>query len=298
MNTKRLVLAIVLLASVAACRNRETALTGAYGNAVVTGQVMMTDGATSPAGVEVSVVGTGMVATLGEDGRFTFVDVPRNAELHLQRASDGIGARIKADAGKPMLIQLGQGGASSGRRRGITPGKSEYEGLIRSIGSESFVLYTSHKSEVTIEVDELTIIRKGGDRTLTLEDLKVDDRVHVKAIQRDGDTVALEVRLQNDGEEEGEDEDDDANKTMTANGPVRSNDGSSLVVFSQPKGEVTVQVDGSTIIKRQGQHISITDIKVGDEVNAMGTRVDDTTLLARQIEVRGNNKEKDKGKKK
>ena len=296
MNTKRLVLAVVLLASVAACRNRETALTGAYGNAVVTGQVMMTDGATSPAGVEVSVVGTGMVITLGEDGRFTFVDVPRNAELQLQRASDGIGARIQADAGKPMLIQLGQSGASSGRRRGITPGKSEYEGLIRSIGSESFVLYTSHKSEVTIEVDDLTIIRKGGNRTLTLEDLKVDDRVHVKAIQRDGDIVALEVVLQNDGEED--EEDDDANKTMTANGPVRSNDGSSLVVFSQPKGEVTVQVDGNTIIKRQGQRISISDIKVGDEVNAMGTRVDDTTLLARQIEVRGNNKEKDKGKKK
>ena len=294
MYAKKLILAVAVLASVAACRNRETALTGAYGSAVVTGQVVMTDGALSPAGVEVSVVGTAMTVTLGADGRFTFAGVPRNAELQLQRASDGISARIEAQAGKPMFIQVGQSGARSGRRRGITPGKSEYEGVIRSIGSDSFVLYTSHKSEVTIEVDDMTIIRKGN-RTLSLEELKVDDRVHVKAIQRDGANVALEVKLQGGSDDE-EEEDDDAHKTMTANGPVRSNNGSSLVVFSQPKGEVTVQVDASTIIKRQGQRISITDIKVGDEVNSMGTRVDDTTLLARQIEVRGNSKEKEKKK--
>jgi asparagine synthetase A len=36
--------------------------------------------------------------------------------------------------------------------------------------------------------------------------------------------------------------------------------------------------------------IPASEIEVDWEINSMGTRVDDTTLLARQIEVRGNNK--------
>jgi hypothetical protein len=52
-----------------------------------------------------------------------------------------------------------------------------------------------------------------------------------------------------------------------------------------------VQVDANTIIRKQGAIVHLADIKVGDGVNTMGTRVDDHTLLARQIEVRGNGKD-------
>ena len=74
---------------------------------------------------------------------------------------------------------------------------------------------------------------------------------------------------------------------MTANGTVKSVDSSSLTVSTVPKGDVVVNVDGNTIIRKQGVQITLADIHVGDEVNCMGTRVDDHTLLARQIEVRG-----------
>jgi hypothetical protein len=54
-----------------------------YGDQVVAGQVVMASEMdnSSPAGVEVSVVGTGMSAILAADGRFTFAGVPANAEL-------------------------------------------------------------------------------------------------------------------------------------------------------------------------------------------------------------------------
>ena len=51
--------------------------------------------------------------------------------------------------------------------------------------------------------------------------------------------------------------------------------------------DVTVKVDASTIIRKQVSIITLADIKAGDEVNTMGTRVDDHTEQARQIEVRG-----------
>jgi hypothetical protein len=49
--------------ALASCRDRETPLTRSYGGNVVDGQVVMAKGG-SPNGVEVSVVGTGMVLTV------------------------------------------------------------------------------------------------------------------------------------------------------------------------------------------------------------------------------------------
>ena len=45
--------------------------------------------------------------------------------------------------------------------------------------------------------------------------------------------------------------------------------------------------EGHFFIKKQGVHITLADIHVGDEVNTMGKKIDDLTLQARQIEVRG-----------
>ena len=48
-----------------------------------------------------------------------------------------------------------------------------------------------------------------------------------------------------------------------------------------------MNVNASTKITRKGVAIKLTDIKVGDRVEARGTRVDDHTILAQQIEVVG-----------
>ncbi len=74
---------------------------------------------------------------------------------------------------------------------------------------------------------------------------------------------------------------------MTANGTVTVAGASQITVSTVPKGEIVVKTDANTIIRKQGQIITLAAINVGDEVNTSGTRVDDHTELARQIEVRG-----------
>ncbi len=278
---------VVLAVALAGCHGRETSLTGGYGSSVVAGQVIMGGvwASGSPAGVEVSVAGTGMMTTLGDDGRFAFAGVPRDAELRFFRG-DGISAGLKIEgASSGLVVELdGKGATRSARRRSATQ-KLEYEGVIRTVSADKLVLYTSHKEEVEITIDPATTVIRKGDQTMTAADLQVDWRVHVKATLKDGAKVASLIIVQNTGDD---DADDDGGTTMTANGPVTAVD--PLKVLSQSKGEVTVQTDDNTIIKKQGERITVDQIVVGDEINAMGTRVDDTTLLARQIEVRGNSK--------
>jgi hypothetical protein len=52
-------------------------------------------------------------------------------------------------------------------------------------------------------------------------------------------------------------------------------------------GGTTVKVDSHTVIRKNGQTISLGGVKVGDRVEAKGTRVDATTMLASTIEVSG-----------
>jgi len=60
-----------------------------------------------------------------------------------------------------------------------------------------------------------------------------------------------------------------------------------LSVSTVAKGDVVVKVDSNTIIRKLGDRMTLSDIHVHDQVNTMGTRIDDHTLHARQIEVRG-----------
>jgi hypothetical protein len=293
-------LAILLFAVVAlvGCRNRENAITAAYGDGIVTGQVI-SDGEVdgSAAGIEVRVLGTGMSMVVDDGGRFTFAGVPSRANLHFSRA-DGIDASIPVTSREMNVRVSGLRVASDKAKK---PKVAQLEGLILDIDGDMFIMYTSKKVEQMVLVTEVTRIRKGNE-TLTIDDLEVGYRVHVKGLSNDGKTKALEVIVQNtniDDPDDGEDDGDDdggttppptGGQTMTANGLVLSVSGSDLVVRSQSKGNVTVRTDANTIIKRQGKRIQVSEIKPNDEVNSLGTRVDATTLLARQIEVRGKSK--------
>ncbi len=296
MRTKAFILTIMVAAVLSSCSRHETPVTGNYGSRVLSGQVVMASDVTngSPAGLEVSVVGTGMTATLGADGRFTFVGVPENAELMFQRA-DGIDSRLRlSGVSSSLTVEVSAAGVkqtnSSGARRRASskkdPGPAqEYEGtLVSDATATALTLHDSHGNDVEFALTDNTLIRKGN-AIVPATDLKQGDRVHVKALTIDGVLTAMQVIVQNQGEDD--DDDDEEGTTMTANGPVRSV--GPLVVFSQSKGEITVNTDDNTIIRKQGQIITVDDIKVDDEINCLGTRVDDTTMLARQIEVRGNN---------
>jgi len=159
------------------------------------------------------------------------------------------------------------------------------------VAADSLVVTDSHGTDVTVKLVATTVIRH-GDTAIAAADLKAGDRVHVKVLVDGEVKTATLVLVQNQGNGEDDDAGDKGGETATANGLVKSVGGDSLVVASVPKGDVTVQVGADTIIKKQGDRIALADIKAGDEVNAMGTRVDEQTIKARQIEVRGKGKGK------
>jgi hypothetical protein len=281
----RIAVVVFTVIALGGCHGRES-ITGGYGEGAVVGQVTMAAGMinSSPAGVRVGVDGAGMSAVLGTDGRFTFVGVPENATLHFSRA-DGVDARLAISVlGGPMNIELSANGARVGRHR-VAPSTPlvQFEGLVKTVLSPTqIVVSDSHKVDVTVTITTDTIIRH-GDQALTPSDLQVGDRVHVKAKVIGTDNVAVEIMLQN--AENGDD--GQGGQTMTANGLVTGTDNGQITVASQPHGDVVVMVDANTIIRKQGVLIKLEGIHLGDEVNAMGTRIDDHTLQALQIEVRG-----------
>lgn len=340
-----------------ACRGREQTVAGGYGMSSVNGQVVMASGAT-PAGVSVTVRGTGQTMILGEDGRFSFSGVPENVQLIFTRA-DGINATFSAGKSTSVVVELSSNSATAHGRTRSAPSTphSEFEGLVKSASATELVITDSHRGDVTFTLDANTVVRKGdvtvapadlvagdrvhvrankqadnsylallvivqntqaqhetsefegtvkaitadsltlnsrgGDVVLTLNSSTtftpaapvVGDRVHVRA-QKSGDAlVALSVLVQAEGEDDGGEQ--HGGTTMTANGKVTAAAASELTVESESHGSVTVKIDSHTLIKKQGVHIAAGDIKAGDYVNTRGTRIDDHSLLAEQIEVRG-----------
>ncbi len=282
MRTSRTIVIVAAVLVVAACRDHETP-TGGYGVQGVSGVVTMAVGMSNsnPAGVRVTVRGTGMSALLGTDGHFSFFGVPPTVELLFAR--DDVDARIRVTPSPaPLQIELNSNGASIGRRRAAPSDPLlQVEGLITKVSDTEITVHDSHDQDVTAKITADTIIRKGH-QTLHPADLHVGDRVHMKVKVSGADKTAVIIVLQNP-----EDHDDNGGQTMTANGTVKDVGTDQLTVTTEPKGDVVVKVDKNTIIKKQGDRISLSDIHVNDQVNTMGTRIDDHTLLARQIEVRG-----------
>lgn len=275
---------VVMIALVAlalgACRGEHSTVTGGYGSNVVSGEVSLSGVSnTSPAGVQVSVRGTGMTATLNADGRFTFIDVPSNATLDFSRAEDGINASMSVEQNATaMSISLTQTTAkkSSKHRAG---GKStdkiyEFEGVVTASAADSVTVFTSHKQEVLIGLLPETIIRKGS-TILTPADLVVNTRVHVKAHKANDAYQAVIVFVQ---EEDGEDDTPPAT-VQEYEGTVRSAAADSLVVYTSHKQEVTFAITADTIIRKGNTPVAATDLKAGDRVHVKAT-TDGTTNTA------------------
>jgi hypothetical protein len=272
------------VAVLAACRGHRETVTGDYGNGVVSGQIVMATGMAnaSPAGVRVAVGGTGMSVVVGADGRFAFAGVPDGTQLIFERQSDGVAARLSlASTSAPVVVELGMNTASLSRRRASpsTP-QTQIEGVVTAASATSLTVHDSHGQDDVLTITDKTVILEGH-TALQPADLAAGMRVHVAA----ADKTALLILVQEEKAEPGDDRGGHGGTTMTANGAVKSVGADSLVVTTVPNGDVTVKVDGSTIIKKQSAIVHLADVKAGDRVNTLGTRVDDHTELARQIEV-------------
>jgi hypothetical protein len=278
------VLAIVLMAAVSCSRERSS-ITGTYGGSVLSGQVMMQNTAIeSPVGVEVSVLGTGMATVLGADGQFAFSGVPDGAELHFRRASDGVDATMSVESGTAhVIVALAQKSATqSSKRRGVGRGGEkvyELEGVIRSAATDSLVLFTSHKEEVTIALTPETIIRKGSEIG-TAADLLVDGRVHVKSKKVDDAYSAILVIVQSKGDD-GEGEEEEGPAVRQYEGVVQSASATELVILDSHRNEVTFVIDASTDIRKGNTPVAAADIQPGWRVHVKAKEADDAKTAVR-----------------
>jgi hypothetical protein len=153
----------------------------------------------------------------------------------------------------------------------------EIVGVIKSVSPTQLVITDAQQHDTTVELTDHTIIRH-GDQMLTAADLVVGEQVEVKAVQAGTMINALIVKVEQNEPPDGEEE-------LGVSGTVSATGASSLTVTTQSRGDFTVNVDANTRIRKGGNLITFADIKVGDQVEAEGTRVDSHTILARQIEV-------------
>ncbi len=279
-----LALAAVAVFVLAGCYGSERAtLTGAYGSAVVTGEVVMTEGV-SPAGVEVSVSGTGMTVVLAADGRFSFAGVPEEAELVFQRASDGIHATLRLQSAGHVIVDLAQTSAKKGRRRAAGSKTYQFEGIIQNASATEIVVDTSREPGVVIAITPQTVIRHGG-TILTAADLVAGMRVHVKALKIGDAFSATQIMVQNDGDD---DEEDDRPAVRQYEGTVVSASATTLVIFSSKKVEETFVLDAATVIRKGNTPVLATDIQPGWRVHVKASTGADGTKTAVLVIVQKN----------
>jgi hypothetical protein len=161
--------------------------------------------------------------------------------------------------------------------------KQEIEGLITEVSADSITVNdASTHGDVTAEITDATVIRKGN-TTLTPEDLAVGDRVHVRAQKNeDGTLTALEIKLQNPGDDDGDD--DEGNGKVEIEGLITDVSGDSITVNdASTHGDVTAEITADTKIRKGNTVLLPTDLKIGDRVHVKAQKNEDDTLTALEI---------------
>jgi Domain of unknown function (DUF5666) len=288
MNVRRLlVLSVVMMVALTACRRDENSITGSYGSGILAGQVVLNGIEGSPEGVEVTVRDTGMAATLGADGRFAFSGVPVMSTLDFRRG-DGIQATLAVKGNSPaMIVVLGKSTATRGSRGGNkTKDKREFEGIIQAASATEITLLTSKKEEILIGLSEETVIRKGG-TTLEPANLKADMRVHVRA-RKAGDAYTAQLIIVQEGEDDGGDGEDKP-KLRQYEGTIVTASASELVIADSRQGEVKFAINGDTEIRKGNRTVAPADLLPGQRVHVKATVAEDGSATAVLIILQNTN---------
>ena len=154
-------------------------------------------------------------------------------------------------------------------------GKVNLEGVISAkIGTSITV------NGQSVVVPSTATIRHGS-RSIAFSELKVGDRVHVKASMKGTVLEATEVKLQNPGDDEDDDEDDDRSaREVDVRGTVSLLNGVCPVI-SFTVGTAKVTTAAKTTFKG-GNCVAL---KNGDRVEVEGSRQADGTVLAKDVKA-------------
>jgi hypothetical protein len=225
--------------------------------------------------VMVSVVSTNRSARTDASGDFTLTDVPiGNVALDFSRADIHARATVPVAAGTNAITVAVAGSTAVVVSRGHAG--EEIEGLVSAIGTDALTVLDQRLGSVVVTTNSATVLRHGH-TTITLSQIQIGMRVHVKALlQPDNTYLATEVKLQSD--EVGGDHDVTGSVTS-----VNTADRSFIV---QTAGAaVTVKTDSSTTFKNHGSSATFAAIAVGVMVEVEGVVQTDGSVLARQVEI-------------
>ena len=213
----------------------------------------------------------------GASGQFTILSTASasgNLQLVFSRA-DGINASgsVSPDASS-VLVNLQKKQAAI-----VVTGqaKREIEGLVTAISPTSITVNdASTGGPVTAAIVPSTVIRKGN-QTLTADNLKIGDRVHVKAsVNADSTLTAFEIMLQQSGNGGGQ--------TQELEGPITDISATSITVDNASTGgPVQAMITSSTVIRKGNTTLTWDMLKVGDLVHVKTVANSDATLTATEI---------------
>jgi hypothetical protein len=233
---------------------------------------------TGLADVTVSVLSTGKSARTDGSGNFRLTDVPAGSvELGFERADVHARGHVSVMAGMTTTVTI----AIVGSQAVVAPGGhagEEIEGLVSEIRSADLTVLDQRLGAVVVHTDGSTIIRTGG-TTISLSDIQVGNRVHVKAMkQGDGSYLATEVMLQGDK----------VGGNRSVSGTVQSVDSEAgSFVVQSGVGTVTVKTDSGTSFKRRGGKATFADVTAGARVDVNGILQQDGSVLARKVTLEG-----------
>jgi co-chaperonin GroES (HSP10) len=241
----------------------------------------------SPAGIGVTALGQAAVrgaagrsalvdkvAVTDAAGRFAFMGLSSgNVQLAFSR-EDGISASVTVSASTATVVVDLQKKQATIRATGQS--KRELEGLITAISATSITVNDASSGPQTAAITPTTVLRKGN-ATLTPDDLKVGDRVHVKAsVGDDGTLTAFEIMLQNG--------DTTGGQTKELEGPITEVSDTSITVMNASTAEPeTAVITPTTVIRKGNTTLTPADLKVGDRVHVKTTTNADGTLTATEI---------------
>ncbi|HXH94587.1 MAG TPA: DUF5666 domain-containing protein [Thermoanaerobaculia bacterium] len=132
----------------------------------------------------------------------------------------------------------------------------EIEGIITAASATEITVHDSHNADDVVELTSTTIIRK-GETTVAATDLKVGERVHVKATSANNVNTAVEVIVQ-----------DEQQHPLEVTGTITAASSSSITVHDAQGADVILMLTADTIISKGGTTLAAGDLKVGDHVEA------------------------------
>lgn len=176
----------------------------------------------------------------------------------------------------PTLGMTAQQGAQAQPERGAGRGPAAQgemaRGTITSVGVDRIEIKKLDGTAQVVMVNDQTRYRQ-GQQEIHIEDLKPGDRVFVRGKTNDNkEFVALGVRRIT--EEEAQRFQGGPGGENRTGGRIISIDGNQLKVQNPRQGERLVIVNDQTTFMKDGQPITLKDLKVGDRVFAVGQEID------------------------